>query len=161
RHRRDSRRFPAGDVACRSRAPSRSVGRPHRRENRSRTMPVPVELTPTDPVAGRRTSWRRTELAIALLIFGVGAMVGIRAIQLYRAVGYPEYFYQSDFGPAVMFACGGSLADPDTRNAPALAAFLLQRSDTFDCAALDPTMPMNPMNGFQGASQYLELAVGL
>ena len=119
------------------------------------------ELTPIDRVARRKPSLLRTEVAIALLIFGVGAMVGVRAVQMYRAVGYPEYFYQSDFGPAVMFACGGKLEDPDTRNAPALAAFLLQRSDTFDCAALNPTMPMNPMNGFQGASQYLELAVGL
>jgi hypothetical protein len=122
-------------------------------------MQVLGELTAIDRVVRRKMF--RTEVAIALLIFVVGAMVGIRAVQMYRAVGYPEYFYQSDFGPAVMVACAGRLEDPDTRNAPALAAFLLQRSDTFDCAALDPTMPMNPMNGFQAASQYLELAVGL
>ena len=39
------------------------------------------------------------------------------------------YFYQSEFGPAVMLACGRGFQSPDTRTEPALAAFLLQQSE--------------------------------
>jgi hypothetical protein len=105
-------------------------------------MQVLGELTPIDHVARRRASSRRTELAIALLIFGVGAMVGILAVQTYRAVELLMLL-------PVRLRTGShdrvwrGLADPVTRNAPALAAFLLQRSDTFDCATLDPTIPRN------------------
>ena len=80
---------------------------------------------------------------------------------MYRTAGGAQYFYQSDFGPAVMLACGRAFQDPDTRNAPALAAFLSQQSDSVDCASVPSTIETTPMNPFQRGVRYLEVAVAL
>ena len=118
-------------------------------------------VRPARPVGRWSTASGRTEASISLLIFCVATLVGIRAVQAYRAAGGAVYFYQSDFGPAVMVACGRAFQDPDTRSAPALEAFLAQQSGDFDCASLPAAMPTSPMNPFQRSSRYLEIAVGL
>jgi len=122
---------------------------------------VSVELTvrpPSDPVV----TWSAgTELAIAVIIFCVGTWAGVQAVRMYRTAGGAQYFYQSDFGPAVMLACGRGFQDPDTRNAPALAAFLAQQSDSVDCASIPPSIETTLMNAFQRGVRYLELAVAL
>ena len=84
----------------------------------------------------RPTPAHVVDLAIGLLIFCSGTWVGVRAVQAFRAAGGAQEFYQSEFGPAVMVACGGGFRNPDTRTAPALAAFLSQQSDRFDCGSL-------------------------
>jgi hypothetical protein len=80
---------------------------------------------------------------------------------MYRTAGGAQYFYQSDFGPAVMLACGRTFQDPDPRDAPALAAFLTQQSDSVDCASVPLTIPTTAMNAFQLGVRYLEVAVAL
>ena len=127
-------------------------------------MSVSLDLKSTqlvEPPRRRRVPVRATELGIALIIFGTGTWVGTRAVQTFRAVGGAQYFYQSDFGPAVMLACGRGLQDPDPGNAPALAAFLLQQTDGLDCEDLPPGMPAAALNDFQRSSRYLEAAVAL
>jgi hypothetical protein len=123
---------------------------------------VAPELNPPRPMA-RSTSRSRwwTDTALAALIFCAGTWAGTRAVQSFRAAGGAQYFYQSDFGPAVMLACGRGFLDPDRRTAPALAAFLAQQADRFDCASLPPSVPALPLNAFQRSSQYLEAAVAL
>jgi hypothetical protein len=125
---------------------------------------VPVSLHLTSTGAARASAPRsayRTDLTIALLIFGIGTWVGVLAVQAFRSAGGAQYFYQSDFGPAVMLACGRGFQDPDPANAPALGRFLQQQSDNLDCAELPSRLPMAAMNAFQRSSRYLELAVGL
>jgi hypothetical protein len=98
-------------------------------------------------------------VAVATLIFCVGAWVGVRAVQQFRADGLLQSFYQPAFGPAVMVACGHEFRDPDAARVPALSAFLSERVDRFDCAALPAAIPTFPPSDFQSASRYLELAV--
>ncbi len=127
-------------------------------------MPVSVDLKPqrsAGPAFRGPHSAPGVELVIAVLIFCVGTWAGVRAVQAFRTAGGAQYFYQSDFGPAVMLACGREFLDPDTRNAPALVAFLLQQSDSVDCASVPLTIPTTPMNAFQRGIRYLEFAVAL
>ena len=98
---------------------------------------------------------------IAATIFCVGSWAGVRAVEAFRSAGGAQYFYQSDFGPAVMLACGRVFQDPDVQNAPALAAFLSQRTETVDCAAIPRQLSTTAMNPFQRSVLYLEAAVGL
>lgn len=60
-----------------------------------------------------------------------------------------------------MLACGRGFQGPDTRTEPALAAFLLQQSDAFDCAQLAPSVATVGLTPFQRASKYLEFAVAM
>jgi len=102
-----------------------------------------------------------TEIAIVLGILCIGTWLGTLAVRAFRADGGVQQFYQSEFGPAVLLACGRGFHNPDTRSAPALAAFLSQASDAFDCRALPEPVAMLPWTPFQAASSYLELAVAL
>jgi hypothetical protein len=125
-------------------------------------VPLLVDLIPAaESGPTLRPSTNRTDLAIALLILCLGTWIGVRAVQAFRSAGGAQYFYQSDFGAAVMLACGREFLDPDTRNAPALAAFLLQQSDSLACKDLPSVIPVTAMNAFQRSSRYLELAVAL
>ena len=120
---------------------------------------IVVQVYRREPIASLVPN--RTELAIALLIFCIGTWIGVRAVQTFRSSGGAQYFYQSDFGPAVMLACGREFLDPDTQNAPALAAFLLQQTDSLACRDLPSVIPVAAMNAFQRSSRYLEVAVAL
>jgi hypothetical protein len=108
----------------------------------------------------RRVPAIRSELAIGVLIFLIATAVGIRSVQLFRQAGGEEYFYQPEFGPAVMMACHRGLVNPDVRNAPVLAAFLAGKTDGIACADV-ASVPTTSMSQFQAGSLYLEGAVGL
>ena len=109
----------------------------------------------------RPMSARASEIVIVALIFGFGTILGVHAVRAFRAAGGAQDYYQSEFGPAVMAACGRGFRSPDTRLVPALAAFLSQRSNTVACADVPLSMPTQPPDAFQSTSQYLELAVAL
>ena len=53
------------------------------------------------------------------------------------------------------------MADPDPRGVPALAAFLAQRADRFDCADLPTAIATTDLNAFQRGVRYLQIAVAL
>jgi hypothetical protein len=126
-------------------------------------MPVSVDLNNRLNASLRATRWspRQIDIAIAVAILCAGTLVGDRAVLAFRAAGEPQYFYQSDFGPAVMVACGGPFREPDTRHAPALAAFLAQAADAIDCGAVPTDTPLGAPNPFQQSIRYLEYAVAL
>jgi hypothetical protein len=94
---------------------------------------------------------------VAALIFGVSTWIGVRAVGEFRASGGVQDFYQRRFGPAVMLACGRAFREPDAARVPALAAFLAERSDAFDCAQLPATLETAPLDAFQSTSRYLLL----
>jgi hypothetical protein len=117
----------------------------------------------SQPAASTTRGWfpRLTEAAVVVAIIVVSTLLGVRVVQTYRAAGFAPSFYQPAFGPAVMLACGQGFRNPDTRELPPLAAFLSEQDDRFDCAALPATPATLPLDNFQTASRYLELAVGL
>jgi len=110
---------------------------------------------------GTLTSFAAADAAIALAIFCAGSWLGVSAVRGFQAAGGTPYFYQSEFGPAVMLACGRGFQGPDTRAEPALAAFLLQQTDAFDCTQLAPAAATVALTPFQRASKYLEFAVAM
>ena len=112
-------------------------------------------------LSGTLTSFAAADAAIALAILCVGSWLGIAAVRGFQSAGGTPYFYQSEFGPAVMLACGRGFQGPDTRTEPALAAFLLQQSDAFDCTQLAPAVATVALTPFQRASEYLEFAVAM
>ncbi|HWW84189.1 MAG TPA: hypothetical protein VNZ26_11330 [Vicinamibacterales bacterium] len=113
------------------------------------------------PSSARQGTFTFADLTIAVLIFGSAVWLGLYAVEAFRESGGHQAFYQSEFGPAAMFACGHGLANPDTRGAPALEAFLDERADSLDCADIPATTPKNAMDAFQRATRYLEVAVAL
>ena len=115
----------------------------------------------SQPATLSARGWYLTESSIVVAIIFAGTLLGVLIVQTYRAVGLAPSFYQPEFGPAVMLACGQGFRNPDTRDAPALAAFLSEQNDQFDCAALSATPATLPLDNFQTASRYLELTLGL
>jgi hypothetical protein len=94
--------------------------------------------------------------ALFVIAFGLGTYV----VSAYRANGGVQHFYQSEFGPAVMLACGRGYHPPEVTKLPELAAFLRLEQDRFDCASLPVAVPLDPVLGqFQRVSRYLEMTV--
>ena len=75
-----------------------------------------------------------------------------------RAGGKP-WFYQEEFGPAVMMACGHGYVNPDTTTAPGLETFLHLGRDTFSCTDL-AAVKTAPISSMQRAFRYLISTVG-
>jgi hypothetical protein len=108
-----------------------------------------------------KTEVRRVDMVIGTLVFCVGVWLGVRAVQAFRADGGQQFFYQAEFGPALMMACGRGLQNPDVGKVSALEAFLSEQADAVDCADLPATIPMTGLDAFQRASRYLEVSVAL
>lgn len=77
----------------------------------------------------------------------------------YVSGGGKPWFYQEEFGAAVMEACGFGYVNPDVSTRPALAAFLKRQADAVSCHEVQSvaTVPISPM---QRAFRYLMMTVG-
>jgi len=106
-------------------------------------------------------SARRLDAVIAAALFCVATWVGVRAVGAFRDAGGVPDFYQRRFGPAVALACGRPFAEPVGAAVPALAAFLAERTESFDCGALPDTLASGPLDAFQSTSRYLLYAAAL
>jgi hypothetical protein len=103
----------------------------------------------------------RVDAACALALSLFAAVLAFWTVDQFKQSGTVPRFYQEEFAPAAMFACGRGLRNADsTRGDPALSDFLLQRRATVACDDL-ATVPPLPRDTFQRISLYLELAVGL
>jgi hypothetical protein len=99
--------------------------------------------------------------ALRVALFAVAFVIGAGAVREYRASGEVQEFYQPEFGPAVLLACGKGYRVPDTLRLPELAAFLRLERDSFDCASLPGDVPVLPeFTSFQRISRYLLMSVG-
>src|ERR1043166_449015 len=99
----------------------------------------------------------RQDLYIALIILVV-AWTGCRLyLPAFRSAGGRGMSYYDEFGPAVMAACGRGLVNPAAHSVPALEAFLVERSASFDCRSLG-RLDTVPLDDFQGATRNLLLA---
>jgi hypothetical protein len=95
---------------------------------------------------------------IAVVLLALSSLWATRFWNDWVSHGGKPSFYQSYFEPAVMIACGKGFVVALSRP-KALADFLLERSDTFDCAQLEGVGPLSE-DVYQGAWIYLETMVG-
>lgn len=77
------------------------------------------------------------------------------------AAGGKPRFYQGEFGPAVMSACGQGYLNPDLEHLPELKAFLNLERDTIDCAVLGASVTTMPLSPMQRAFRYQEMTVAM
>src|SRR5207253_2204779 len=77
----------------------------------------------------------------------VAAFVGVEwYMAQFRAGGGTPEFYQAEFSPAVMQACGRGFVNPDAPVA-GLSAFLGRQADTFQCGELPLVLRTRSLNG--------------
>jgi len=95
---------------------------------------------------------------VAGLFVAAFAMASWYVPQFVAGGGKP-WFYQEEFGPAVMEACGFGYLNPDASARPALAAFLERKTDAVSCAEVD-AVPTRPLSSMQRAFRYLIMTVG-
>jgi hypothetical protein len=100
--------------------------------------------------------WNRRDLWIAAALLVAATMGGMAVTRAFVANGNAPAFYQPQFGPAVLAACGHGFLNPsDSVEAPELKTFLLQRAQSFDCGTLPHTIATTQLNTFQLESPYL------
>lgn len=107
-------------------------------------------------------SRRLVELAAVLTMCVAAYMVGVGTVDDAIGAGRAPFFYQSEFAPAVLAACGLGYHNTRASEIPPLESFLGQREDRFDCRVLSQQPPrIRTLDSFQGISRYLELSVSL
>ncbi|MDP1571635.1 MAG: hypothetical protein Q8L86_16695 [Vicinamibacterales bacterium] len=105
-----------------------------------------------------RTFVRREAVWVALLVVCAAAW-GASYVQRWRDAGRAQSFYQEYFEPAVMIGCGRGFVAAEVTPAE-VKAFLEQRADAVDCAALPDGMPVVSTGLYQYAWFYLMWMVG-
>jgi hypothetical protein len=97
----------------------------------------------------------RRELIWVCVVSVAGFLITFTTIKAYRARGHQPAFYQQNFGPAVMMACGYGFTQPPYAAAPqSLLAFLRLERDDFNCGDLPHPMPTEPVS-WNGTWYYL------
>ena len=120
--------------------------------------PATAPVTPHGIARSLGAPWARVD-GYLILAVGVAAFLLARwYLPVYRSGGGVPFFYQQEFGPAVMSACGRGFVNPDATEAPELQAFLDQHADQFQCADLRTSLQTKPLDAFQGFSRYLMMA---
>ena len=89
----------------------------------------------------------------------IAVVVASGYVPRYVAAGGKPWFYQPEFGAAVMQACGFGYVNPDAASRPELTAFLERRSDTVSCDHLRG-VAQRPLSSMQRAFRYLMMTVG-
>ena len=112
-------------------------------------------LASADPSSLAAPRWARADVVL-LAALGIAAFLFARwYVPAYRAAGGVPSFYQDQFAPAVMEACGRGFVNVDAAGSPQLLAFLYQRIDRLKCDDVPETLRLVPVNGFQATSRYL------
>ena len=92
---------------------------------------------------------RRADLLITVTLAVVAGLVGGAVV----AGSEQGSYYQSEFGPAVMRACGHGYVTYLGKSGP-VVDFLFRESSSVDCSAVDPALQTGP-NIFASAHRYL------
>jgi hypothetical protein len=106
----------------------------------------------------RRAGLVETGFVAAILIAGIG--IGFGVLQMYRAGGGIPRFYQENFAPAVMMACGFGFKAPAGVAPVNLRPFLLLERETFDCAEFPANPPVQEVT-WNGTWYYLYGTIAL
>ena len=103
------------------------------------------------------------DAAGAVALFVLGAVLAIWTERQFRVAGIQPEFYQLEFSPAAMFACGHGFRVVDWSQDRALSAFLRRepQQDALACDAVSRAVPDVEPNSLQRISLYLEWAVAL
>jgi len=125
-------------------------------------MLVETEEHKTHPAPGARfqqllsnRAWL-PDLVLVLLLFASGVWAGSQDVTSWLGQGQ---YYQHEFAPAVMLACGRGYENPDLTALPTLQNFLLLKSDNFDCRDLPKTFSTDRLDYFHRLHIYLFGAV--
>src|SRR5215471_3886073 len=78
----------------------------------------------------------RVDLYFALALFVLSWLLAAFYLPAFRAAGGTPQFYQEDFAPAVMWACGRGYVNVARHAVPPLDAFLTRHATTFRCGDL-------------------------
>src|SRR5258708_14475152 len=101
----------------------------------------------------------RPDLYIAIAVFVLSWSTAALYLPAFRASGGIGEFYQDQFAPAVMSACGRGYVTPaEADTPPSLHAFLDRQSDTFNCADIPARVSTTPPSTMRAAFRYLMLA---
>ena len=101
----------------------------------------------------------RVDLLLAAGLFATAFAVAAWFVPQFLASGGKPWFYQLEFGPAVMQACGLGYVNPADDTRPALDRFLETKIDEVSCADLAGVETL-PLTSMQRAFRYLMLTVG-
>lgn len=101
----------------------------------------------------------RIEVAVAAGLFVAAYAMASWYVPQFVASGGKPWFYQQEFGPAVMEACGFGYVNPDDSTRPALTAFLERKADAVSCGELQ-AVATRPLSSMQRAFRYLIMTVG-
>jgi hypothetical protein len=102
----------------------------------------------------------RVDVYFALALFVLSCLIAALYLPAFRAAGGIPQFYQEDFAPAVMWACGRGYVNVDARAVPPLDAFLTRKVTSFRCDDLPPQPPAAPLGLMPTVCRYLMLATG-
>jgi hypothetical protein len=120
-----------------------------------------VAVAEADVTPRSRAAWASTDWYVVTAI-GVTAFLFAHWYgAVYRAGGGVPSFYQDQFGPAVMLACGRGFIGVDSDVVPAFKAFLHQERATLSCDEVPAAARLIPLNGLQGATRYLMTTAAL
>lgn len=103
---------------------------------------------------------QHVDWVVAAVLLCIGTWWGDRAVRSFEAIGGAPSFYQAEFAPAALFACGQGLRNPDAATAVVLEPFLKMRVDGVSCGQLPRAAGVGGLDAFQNTQRYLELTVG-
>jgi hypothetical protein len=105
-----------------------------------------------------RGSWK-VEAVLCLGLFALSSAIGAQYVRTVIDAGGKPRFYQGEFGPAVLAACGHGYRNPDLSSLPNLKAFLDVQRDRFDCAELGAGVQTRALSPMQVAFRYQEMTI--
>ena len=82
-----------------------------------------------------RPWWQARQFVICIGLLVIGFAISFGCVKWLRSNGHQPRFYQENFAPAVMMACGYGFTVPAPQT-PSLTGFLLLQSSTFRCEDL-------------------------
>ncbi|PYR20226.1 MAG: hypothetical protein DMF94_12670, partial [Acidobacteria bacterium] len=95
------------------------------------------------------------EVALVIVLFSASFTTCYLAMRTFRSAGIQPFFYQTNFEPAVMMACGRGFVTASTATIPsALLEFLRVSRNTFDCSLLPASLPRLPLTSPGNATWY-------
>ena len=106
----------------------------------------------------RRQPWV-VDGVLGASLFVASVAIAAWYVPRFSISGGKPWFYQYQFGPAVMTACGHGYINPPTGAVPALDGFLRQTRDSISCSEVSGA-PAAPLTSMQRAFRYLIATVG-
>jgi hypothetical protein len=105
--------------------------------------------------------WSRADTLLTAALCVSAFLVAEWYLPVYRAGGGIPRFYQDQFAPAVMLACGRGFVNIDAPGAPPVDDFLQQRTASLGCDEVPASVTIKPVTPLQGSARYLMTAAGL